>query len=74
MFRIGCGKNVQRFGKQSKCGRVFTVLSIMIIALTFFSANAVAVEKGPIKIGFIAPFTGNFAQIGKDMVAFPDVS
>jgi len=29
---------------------------------------ALAAEKGPIKIGFIAPHTGNFAQIGLDMV------
>jgi len=29
---------------------------------------ALAQEKGPIKIGFLAPITGAFAQVGKDMV------
>jgi branched-chain amino acid transport system substrate-binding protein len=67
MFQIA-GKHVQRCGKQSICGRAFIFVSIMIIGLMFVSANAIAAEKGPIKIGFIAPFTGNFAQIGKDMV------
>ena len=40
---------------------VMVAISFGIIALSS------AAEKGPIKIGFIAPSTGNWAQNGKDM-------
>ena len=50
-----------------------------ILAVTFFAVllclvigglgtMAQGAEKGPIKIGFISPHTGNFAQMGLDMV------
>jgi branched-chain amino acid transport system substrate-binding protein len=32
------------------------------------STEVWAAEQGPIKIGYIAPFTGNFAQMGMDML------
>jgi branched-chain amino acid transport system substrate-binding protein len=33
-----------------------------------FGQLAEAAQKGPIKIGFILPYTGNFGQLGKDMI------
>ena len=33
-----------------------------------YNGVALGVEKGPIKIGFIAPVTGNWAQLGLDMI------
>jgi branched-chain amino acid transport system substrate-binding protein len=47
---------------------VFTLLLFSICLISLGTA-AGAAEKGPIKIGFIAPHTGNFAQLGMDMVA-----
>jgi len=44
-------------------------LVFAITLITIFSAQSSAAADGPIKIGFIAPSTGNFAQMGKDMVA-----
>jgi branched-chain amino acid transport system substrate-binding protein len=42
---------------------------ITVALLCFFAAGpAPAQDKGPIKIGFIAPATGNFAQMGEDML------
>ena len=38
------------------------------VALIMVSADLQAAEKGPIKIGYICPSTGNFAQMGMDMV------
>ena len=43
------------------------VLAIALIALCGVQTSVAADD--PIKIGFIAPSTGNFAQMGKDMVA-----
>jgi branched-chain amino acid transport system substrate-binding protein len=39
----------------------------ILLALLLFTSPALAQEKGSIKIGFLSPFTGSFAQIGKDM-------
>jgi branched-chain amino acid transport system substrate-binding protein len=44
------------------------VATVVGLALICLAAGAVAAEKGPIKIGFIAPITGNWAQLGMDMV------
>ena len=33
-----------------------------------FHSSTLAAEKGPIKIGFIAGITGNWAEFGNDMV------
>lgn len=58
----------------SKAGfwRKAGILGLMIFICGAFIAagpsSTPAAEKGPIKIGFIAPHTGNFAQIGLDMV------
>ena len=41
--------------------------SILVVALLVCTASP-AHAQGPIKIGMIAPLTGAFAQIGKDMV------
>ena len=55
-----------------RMGRIGTsiVLSVffLFLATAAIGRNAQAADKGPIKIGFIAPQTGNFAQIGLDMV------
>jgi branched-chain amino acid transport system substrate-binding protein len=60
-----------RAGSFKKAGGVGFVMFGLIcfsVCLTALSTVAVAAEKGPIKIGFVAPLTGNFAQIGLDMV------
>jgi len=44
------------------------LLLLFPVLVLGMNAEVRAAEKGPIKIGFIAPSTGNFAQIGGDMV------
>ena len=44
----------------------FTVVLCLVIG--GLGTMALGAEKGPIKIGFISPHTGNFAQMGLDMV------
>jgi branched-chain amino acid transport system substrate-binding protein len=53
-----------------KMGTLWTACLTLSICLAIggFGTAALGAEKGPIKIGFIAPHTGNFAQIGLDMV------
>ena len=52
--------------------KMMLVAAMTVLILCFaFVVNlpvSTAAEKGPIKIGFIAPITGNFAQFGLDMV------
>jgi branched-chain amino acid transport system substrate-binding protein len=55
--------------KSGTVGSAVFTLFLFSICLIPLGAAAGAVEKGPIKIGFIAPHTGNFAQLGMDMVA-----
>jgi branched-chain amino acid transport system substrate-binding protein len=47
-------------------------LSVSLLALVLIMAVAgpgpTSAQKGPIKIGFLAPMTGGAAQVGKDMV------
>lgn len=67
MLRLNCW----RTGRSGRAGEVSSVVSVLICAWVCalaLGAEAVAAEKGPIKIGFVAPLTGNFAQIGMDMV------
>ena len=45
-----------------------SLLLLLPVLVLGMNAEVRAAEKGPIKIGFIAPSTGNFAQIGGDMV------
>jgi branched-chain amino acid transport system substrate-binding protein len=45
---------------------VFVVLAFAVIFS--FGVPAQGAEKGPIKIGFLAPLTGTWAQSGQDMV------
>jgi len=59
----------------SKNGRKFkmakltvTCLFAFLVVIGGFHQAAIGAEKGPIKIGFVAPLTGPFAQIGMDMV------
>ena len=51
-------------------GSAGNILLVLLIGLITFGMNgeAKAAEKGPIKIGFIAPLTGTWAQTGTDMV------
>jgi branched-chain amino acid transport system substrate-binding protein len=44
--------------------RVAMLAMLMLVS----GSQALAAEKGPIRIGFIAPITGNWAQLGMDMV------
>ena len=50
--------------------RAWVILGIPVIlfSLAAMGGNSEAADKGPIKIGFISPQTGNFAQMGLDMV------
>jgi branched-chain amino acid transport system substrate-binding protein len=49
---------------------MWTHVLIAVVAMGALAAPGVvpAAEKGPIKIGFTAPLTGTFAQVGKDML------
>ncbi len=44
------------------------VVGMLVLGAMIFVPNLEAAEKGPIKIGFIAPTTGNFAKMGLEMV------
>ena len=57
-------------GQQLKKVRLGGVLFTLLVCLVVggVSTEAGAAEKGPIKIGFIAAVTGNFAQFGNDML------
>jgi branched-chain amino acid transport system substrate-binding protein len=52
---------------KKKCLVVF--VAAVACLLLFNPFNAWSAEKGPIKIGFIAPLSGAFAAQGKDMLA-----
>ena len=43
-------------------------LSGLLLAVLLLAIGPAQAQKGPIKIGFLAPMTGGAAQIGKDMV------
>jgi branched-chain amino acid transport system substrate-binding protein len=43
-------------------------LSLVLLVALLAAPPAILAQGGPIKIGFLAPLTGPFAQIGKDMV------
>jgi branched-chain amino acid transport system substrate-binding protein len=57
-------------GQQLKKVRLGWVLFTLLVCLVVGGASteAGAAEKGPIKIGYIAAITGNFAQFGNDML------
>jgi branched-chain amino acid transport system substrate-binding protein len=55
--------------KRRKMGLTVLTLLIVSVCLVAFGTVAGAADKGPIKIGFIAPMTGNWAQAGADMIA-----
>jgi branched-chain amino acid transport system substrate-binding protein len=51
-------------------GKVFFTLVLIVgFGLSIYMSPVGAAEKGPIKIGFVAPQAGNFAQFGMDMVS-----
>ena len=54
--------------KRSLPTRVAAVLALVAIALPLALPTVTVAQSGPIKIGMLAPLTGPFAQIGKDMV------
>ncbi len=59
--------------KEEKGKRLGVVLFVIFFVGLFlgcegFYSSAPAAEKGPIRIGFIAGITGNWAQFGNDMV------
>ena len=57
--------------KNLKIGPSFWSIIIIFLCLTTFVLTqvALAADKDPIKIGFIAPVTGGHAKLGMDMVA-----
>jgi branched-chain amino acid transport system substrate-binding protein len=54
--------------QSSRLFRVAAVLTIVALGLPLFVPTATVAQSGAIKIGMLAPLTGPFAQIGKDMV------
>jgi branched-chain amino acid transport system substrate-binding protein len=48
--------------------RLAAVMVLLALATPLFAPVGVPAQSAPIKIGFLAPLTGPFAQIGKDMV------
>ncbi len=60
------GRYFQRYRGFFKIG-IFCIL-LLCLAAAISVPWVHGAGKGPIKIGFIAPLTGNFAQIGLDMV------
>ena len=49
--------------------RVLALALLLALALPLAAPPGPAAQGGPIRIGFLAPLTGPFAQLGKDMVA-----
>ncbi|MBM4438961.1 MAG: ABC transporter substrate-binding protein [Candidatus Rokubacteria bacterium] len=49
--------------------RVAALLTLAALVLPALLPPATQAQSGPIKIGMLAPLTGPFAQIGKDMVS-----
>jgi branched-chain amino acid transport system substrate-binding protein len=47
--------------------KVFTIVFLTGFFVAVGMSQALCAEKGPIKIGYISPTTGNFAQFGRDM-------
>ncbi|MGH7390649.1 MAG: ABC transporter substrate-binding protein [Candidatus Rokuibacteriota bacterium] len=47
--------------------RLIVALLAVLVAVAVVSVGPAPAQKGPIKIGFLAPMTGGAAQIGKDM-------
>jgi branched-chain amino acid transport system substrate-binding protein len=48
--------------------RALAAVLLAALVLPLAAPPASTAQAGPIKIGFLAPLTGPFAQIGKDMV------
>ena len=66
-------RSVRTWGKREKGKRFGAALLVVFFVAGFllgegFHSSSLAAEKGPIKIGFIAGITGNWAQFGNDMV------
>jgi len=62
-----------KLGKERRAGRAgilgFVFIAVLLcLGIGGMGTVAQGAEKGPIKIGFISPHTGNFAQMGLDMV------
>jgi branched-chain amino acid transport system substrate-binding protein len=53
---------------RSRLARALVVVVLAAFAVSLLSPAPAPAQSGPIKIGFLAPLTGPFAQIGKDMV------
>jgi branched-chain amino acid transport system substrate-binding protein len=54
--------------KRSLTIRIAAVLALLTLVLPLAAPTTTVAQSGPIKIGMLAPLTGPFAQIGKDMV------
>jgi len=64
---------LNRTGQNLRKARDWQRVGWMLFFLTFlmtagFGGEVLAAEKGPIRIGFLAPMTGNWAQLGMDMI------
>jgi branched-chain amino acid transport system substrate-binding protein len=49
--------------------RLLALVGLLALAVPLAAPPAPSAQGGPIRIGFLSPLTGPFAQLGKDMVA-----
>ena len=52
----------------ARLARAVAVVMLTAVLAPLLAPAAAPAQSGPLKIGFLAPLTGPFAQIGKDMV------
>jgi branched-chain amino acid transport system substrate-binding protein len=52
----------------ARLARALAVVVLTVLLAPLLGPPPLPAQSGPIKIGFLAPLTGPFAQIGKDMV------
>jgi branched-chain amino acid transport system substrate-binding protein len=52
----------------ARLARALAVVIVAAFTTPLLTPGPVPAQSGPIKIGFLAPLTGPFAQVGKDMV------
>ena len=55
-------------GKKLSVSLLAMAVGVALALASVLATGPAQAQKGPIKIGFLAPMTGGAAQIGKDMV------
>jgi branched-chain amino acid transport system substrate-binding protein len=57
----------QKAGSSKKAWWILGIVIVLILIVVGISSNKKPAETGPIKIGFVAPLTGDVASIGQNM-------